>query len=478
MIYPTQFAPRFYRQSATQSKTVHLSLGLAAILGLWPSLAQAQVQVTGGDLSFTNTEIFVPNPACACSPGSSRPAEFTGVGSTPSSFFIQTAQGNTVLNAIFRTDVNPFLSTAPGTVPGPGDVTTGSLAGNLSFRGFTASGEPAFYNNIPTDLSFQITGGTFTESRASDRYTTDPLLFTRTGVISNSSSPVIDVRPIVLFQFPNAGAPPSDRTVLGINVDADFYDNFEGSGKIFDSTFDAKITGGNVQTPTLPDFSFEMPTNPKPITDGNGPGDAPPPVLGIPGFTSEPTTVLPGVGEGQTDPVMPAPGSNWIAIGIFFFPIVPSDLWFDPPAAEAFDFTMKPSPQRVGVASRVFPGFGGTREETSTFTAITGLPKGIDKDETFTVSVKGVTLGDFTSDQTVRFSDYKEKLGALWRDGGVESFTVSGIDGGVDPKNPRAFPIRLQFNTPTASFEMKAQGVQTAGAKVAPVARMMLTPKG
>jgi hypothetical protein len=464
--------------SDTQSKTIRLSLGLAAVLSLWPSLAQAQVQVTGGDLSFTNTEIFVPDPACGCGSGSSRPTEFTGVNSTPSSFFIQTTQGNTVLNAIFRTDINPFLDTSAGAAPSGGDTTlNGGLKGSLSFRGFTASGEPAFYDNIPTKLDFQITGGTFTQLRESDRYTTDELTFTRTGVVSNPGTTVTAVDPVVLVQFTGKGKDPSDQSVLGVQVSADFYDNDEGSGIIYNSSFDAKITGGEVRTPTLPDFSFEPPTSPEPITDSNRPGDAPPPVLTIPVFTLPPTTVLPGVGGGQTDPVMPNPDSNWIAIGIFFFPIVPSDLWFDPPAAEAFDFTMKPSAQRVGIASRVFPGFGGTRDETSRFTAITGLPKGIDKDETFTVSVKGVTLGEFTSAQTVRFSDYKDKLGVLWQ-GGVESFTVSGIDSQPDPKNPRAFPIRLQFNTPTASFEMKAQGVQTAGAKVAPIARVMQTPNG
>ncbi len=476
--------PRSLESSPQQQPRISLGLsrwGLAGVLGLFPAflpgVAQAQIPVVGGDLSFSNTEIFVPNPACGCNPGSSRPAEFTGVNSTPSRFFIQTAQGNTVLNAVFRTDVNPFLSTAPGTVPGAGDVTLGALAGSLSFRGFTASGEPAFYNDIPTELNFQITGGTFTELRESDRYTTDSLLFTRTGVISNPGAVVTDTRPVVLIQFPNLGRNPSDRTINGIDVDGDLFDNFEGSGKIFSSTFDAKITGGEVLTPTLPDFSFEPPLTPVPITDANRTGETPPSILTVPIFILPVTTVLPTIGDTQTDPVMPMnPGTTLISVGIFVFDVVPSDLWFDPPAAEAFDFTMKPSPQRVGVGSRVFPGLGGTREETSTFTAITGLPKGIDKDEKFTVSVKGVTLGEFTSDQTVNFSDYREKLGALLKDGGVESFTVSGIDGAVDPRNPRAFPIRLRFNNPTASFEMKAQGVQTSSSKVAPIARLMQSP--
>jgi len=38
--------------------------------------------------------------------------------------------------------------------------------------------------------------------------------------------------------------------------------------------------------------------------------------------------------------------------------------------------------------------------------------------------------------------------------GGVSEFTITGLN--VDPTNPTAFPIKLDFDTNTASFDMHA----------------------
>lgn len=39
-------------------------------------------------------------------------------------------------------------------------------------------------------------------------------------------------------------------------------------------------------------------------------------------------------------------------------------------------------------------------------------------------------------------------------DGGTSSFRISGINPTVDSSSPTAFPVKLDFNTPTASFTM------------------------
>ncbi|MDA0866904.1 MAG: hypothetical protein O2890_10890, partial [Cyanobacteria bacterium] len=49
-----------------------------------------------------------------------------------------------------------------------------------------------------------------------------------------------------------------------------------------------------------------------------------------------------------------------------------------------------------------------------------------------------------------------ELLGDRLVDGGVRKFTISEINPAVDSSNPVAFPLQLEFNTNTASFEMRA----------------------
>lgn len=80
----------------------------------------------------------------------------------------------------------------------------------------------------------------------------------------------------------------------------------------------------------------------------------------------------------------------------------------------------------------------------SLFNQIEGLPTGFD--QPFEVSVNGVSLGFFDSNQSVNFT---KLLGH-----GVSSFEISHIVPGVDPASQTAFPIQLAFNTDTANFTM------------------------
>ncbi|MBF2036819.1 MAG: hypothetical protein IGR92_15435, partial [Leptolyngbyaceae cyanobacterium T60_A2020_046] len=163
--------------------------------------------------------------------------------------------------------------------------------------------------------------------------------------------------------------------------------------------------------------------------------------------------VNPNDGSTQFRAVLP----RFVFIGVFVFQNVPSGRWVDPPVADGFEYEMTPRNIPVGVASRVFPGMTGVGEaDDSVFTRISGFPIGVDADDTFVVSVEGIVLGEFSPGNTLRFSDYAEVLGDRLVDGGVRKFTISEINPAADSSNPIAFPLQLDFNTPTASFEMRA----------------------
>lgn len=130
----------------------------------------------------------------------------------------------------------------------------------------------------------------------------------------------------------------------------------------------------------------------------------------------------------QFEPILPNPGN--IVDGVFIFTEVPSLAWSDPFLASAYSYTMDT------------PG--------SLFTEIADFPIGFDNP--FTVSVGDTILGNFEPGDNLIFPD-----------GGVTSFTISGITPPGLSDDPTAFPIQLGFNTPTASFTQKALLVPEPG---------------
>ncbi|MDY6781185.1 MAG: hypothetical protein SW833_01290 [Cyanobacteriota bacterium] len=142
---------------------------------------------------------------------------------------------------------------------------------------------------------------------------------------------------------------------------------------------------------------------------------------------TEPGTSQPGYS--QSNPILPDFVDNQ---GWFVFDEVPSGRWFDPPTVSGFQFAA------IG---------------DSQFTEVIDFPVGIDSDERFTVSVGNEILGEFGFGQSV---DFLALLG-----GGVSEFTIAGIDSDIDPTSPKAFPVRLAFDDPTASFKMRAVSKST-----------------
>jgi len=144
-------------------------------------------------------------------------------------------------------------------------------------------------------------------------------------------------------------------------------------------------------------------------------------------------------GSTQENPILP----DLINDQTWVFTNVPTGQWVDPPMASGFEYTMT---------------------SNSLFTSILDFPNGIDSDNLFEVLVAGMSLGQFGPGQTVDFTSYSG--------GGVSGFTIAGINPAVDGGDPTAFPLKLAFNTPTASFTM--QPIQASGAQPVPEPASML----
>ncbi len=126
-------------------------------------------------------------------------------------------------------------------------------------------------------------------------------------------------------------------------------------------------------------------------------------------------TTMRKAGESPSAPILPV-----IRPGFFQCLICSSGGWIDPEAAYGYTYQM----------------LGG-----SLFTGILDFPTGFSNQ--FMVVADGVILGSFGPGQGVTFPG-----------SGTVAFTILGIEPAVDSTDPGAFPLRLAFNTPTASFAM------------------------
>jgi hypothetical protein len=125
-------------------------------------------------------------------------------------------------------------------------------------------------------------------------------------------------------------------------------------------------------------------------------------------------TSIPGSTQGN--PILPQPAGS----GFFRFFNVATGQFCDPPMASGYIYTM---------------------ESPSLFTEV-GFPYGLGDNFTI-VSSEGTVTGLGEGDLHV-FS------------GGVPTFTILGIDPPVNANDAAAFPVFLEFNTPTAFFNMQA----------------------
>ena len=144
-----------------------------------------------------------------------------------------------------------------------------------------------------------------------------------------------------------------------------------------------------------------------------------------PGESISDIAVLSALGTTQKDPILPNFESISDGARTFKFTNVPGGRWYDPPATYGYHFSIT-SPE-------------------SLFSDIVDFPTGFS--DPFAVSTGGIFLGAFAAGQKVSFTNF---LG-----GGVPEFTVTGINPMATGGNPFAFPLELDFTTPTASFQMQ-----------------------
>lgn len=434
------------------TKAISATLGLCFTTGLTFSLTNtttAQVPVTGGRIVYNDVQIFVPDP------GNANQNTLIFEGTNPDSFFIRTSQGDIPLNARFEATTLPELSTAPGGIPAVGD--TGEVLGTLTFRGFTANGEPGLFSGIPTTLNFSIGNNLVSNlDQAFTQYETPPTTLTEVGSISTPTSFTTVTRtiPVVVVQFQPGTNSPENVTLTNVvpvtDISASLF-NTAIPGNSHNASFTGHITGGSVEIPNPPGLNDTGSASGNLTNSGLGFT-----LLNLNSviFIERSVTISRTIGAFQFNPTLP----TFFVTGIFTFRNVVSGRWVDPPMAEGFEYEMIPRDVPIGIASRVFPGMTGFEEaEDALFTAITGFPKAVDKDDRFTVVVEGKVLGEFGPGDTLNFSDYAEELGELLVNGeGVTKFAIANIEPGVDSSDPRAFPVRLEYSTPTASFEMRA----------------------
>lgn len=465
--------------------TTLLSLGLASgsagILAATAGWAQP-IPVIGGGATLNDADVFIPTDGniTGTAPdggpllNTSDPrAVIFNSTLDDASFSLETDQGNIPAAAIFRTSTLPTIddglaidsANPAATLTGA----TGNLLGTLSFRAVGPGG--ATFANIPTTLDFQVdTVGTVSAAEPFTEFQAQGFVLFERGFASDAGAVGVVERetPVTLVQYqPNATPPdvtePMDDMVLGNFVPADAYAAERAGDSFTAHNLALSFTSGRLDVPpgfalegADPDIDVAVLTTT--TIDDTSRVDAisvfnQPEIIVLPAPTGDPVRPTLFVGAVQVFPVLPV----FITVGVFTFNNVPSGVWFDPPMADGFEYEMTPRNVRVGALSRVFPGMSGVGEaDDAVFTSISGFPTGVDADDTFIVAVEGTVLGEFSPGDILQFSDYGEMLGDLLVEGGVRKFTISGIDPAVDSADPLAFPLKLDFNTSTASFEMRA----------------------
>lgn len=455
-----------------------VAIGMASVLVASPSFAQV---INGGGVTLNNAELFVPDTGDV-TPANNSPIPVSET-FAPNAFIINTAeegleatefsittnQGNVPADAIFRISTVPeFTSLTDAEFAGGVGLTgvTGSVNGTLSYRSIGPTG--ASFANIPTTIDFVVDPASTPivgAPTATAEFRAENFILTEVGFASgvNGFGTVERNTPVTVLQYQPAGNSSENDVILGTPVAADRY-NALRAGNIYEiDNLDLNFEGGEIFAPpgfnltgevADVDFGFLVSST---VRD-NSRIDAVsvfnrPAIINLPSPTGSLVRPTLFVGTVQAFPILP----RFTFVGVFVFTNVPSGVWFDPPAADGFEYEMQPRDIPIGVASRVFPGMGGVDQaDDAVFTSISGFPTDVDADDTFVVSVEGTVLGEFQPGDTLRFSDFEAMIGDHIVDGGVRKFTVSGIEPAVDASDPLAFPLKLDFNTPTASFEMRA----------------------
>ncbi|ASC74024.1 hypothetical protein XM38_049980 [Halomicronema hongdechloris C2206] len=227
-----------------------ITSGLALTLAALP--VSAQLTVTGGNATLSDTDVFIP------SDGTINDATGAATGDTDTraviyestlqeeGFLIQTLQGDIPTNAIFRLSTLPVIQAAgnggePTLTNLPANLvdSTGNILGTLSLRSISPGG-PTFVN-IPTTLDFQVSAfSNLTNSGDLTEFINPGWILQETGFVVDapSAAGVVQRRtPVRLVQYQPGTAPPGgtataeDQVVLGNLVPSEGYTPQPGWGR-------------------------------------------------------------------------------------------------------------------------------------------------------------------------------------------------------------------------------------------------------
>jgi hypothetical protein len=273
-------------------------------------------------------------------------------------------------------------------------ATHGSLAttANAYLRDFAGGGVDAFITKLNVTAtafaySTYLGGSGVDEPRgvALDREGSAYV----TGYTTSPDFPTVDPLPVT------ASAGPRDAFVTKLNPAGCSlgFSTFLGGSQADEGRALALDTAGNVYV-VGETTSTDFPTTTGAHRTSKTTTQPNPFVTRIQATNQSPASGCREDGGDQNDPILPSsspsptpggggsppPGST-PAPRVFSFDSVPTANWFDPPTATGFQFTMT---------------------DGALFTAVLDFPTGIDSDNTFTVSVQGVVLGQFGPGQPGR----------------------------------------------------------------------------
>jgi hypothetical protein len=294
-------------------------------------------------------------------------------------------------------------------------------AASFSFSTGSIS-QNTFSNTLGTSFSFTNNTGSIVQNAlmnapSSASSSTGGCMFAdqSVGGLTQSSSMCAPTRSQISISIPGSSSTGVDGSDWKAKMLADLAEKSESSGSNQNSTQTVSQTNNNIQTVSSNSTQINQTSTQTQSSTSSQ-------------ISQSVNQTIVQTGTTQTNPILP----NFIGNGMFSFTNVRSGLWFDPPTAYGFRYSMT---------------------DGSLFTDILNFPTGFNTP--FTVAVGDTILGNFTAGQSVNFNNYSPLLGNLLiGDAGVSEFSVLGLN--VDPTNPEVFPIQLQFNTETASFGQMA----------------------
>lgn len=155
-----------------------------------------------------------------------------------------------------------------------------------------------------------------------------------------------------------------------------------------------------------------------------------------------------------TSPFFPTSGAMELGTQATEFARAPSDKWYAPGTAPAGAAPQRgPARGPGGIPGVAAQGYHYTAVDGSRFVQVADFPDGFKTP--VRLAVGDVVLGQFKPGDKLIFADYAALLGALLADGGVTTFTVTGIDPDLTLSHAPKFSLQLGFFGGAGDFAIR-----------------------